>query len=287
MKRRMEFIAEKKGHHANVEVCRVVGVSQNTWYRWQSGSKRRLERDQRNAELTDLIRRIWLDSGKNYGMPKIWMELREEHGVLVSRKKVARLMREADIHSVSHRKYVKTTVPGATDLPDLVRREFFPETANMVWWGDITYIPTDEGWVFLADLIDGYSGKVVGYSFADNLKTELPLAALAMALRERKPEPGLIQHTDRGTQYTSLRYQLALEKAGVLPSMGATGSCFDNAAAESFFALLKKELVHRVRFETRRQAVRAISAYIRWFNSKRRHSRLDYLCPDAFEEKAA
>ncbi len=286
MKRRKEFIAEKKGHHTITATCRVVGVSDATWYRWQSGTTTRTERAIDDAEFTTAIRYIWEESDLNYGLPRIHKELRT-WGVPCSRKRVARLMRREGIYSHAHRKYVTTTIAGATRMPDLVNRKFSADAADRVWWTDMTYIWTDQGWLYFAPVEDAFSRKVVGWAFADHLRTEMPLSALTMAIKYRRPSPGLIHHSDRGTQYTSLTYQNALMAAQMLPSLGRTGSCFDNAAAESFFASLKKELIHRRRWQTRNQAIRAIMKYIRWYNSQRLHSTLGYLSPDRFEAQRA
>jgi putative transposase len=286
MKRRQEFIAEKKGHHTITAIGRVVGVSHATWYRWQSGATKREEREAKNAELIALIREIWEASDMNYGLPKIHAALRDQ-GIRCSRKRVRRLMRKDGIYSHSHRKHITTTIAGATNMPDLVKRNFSADAPDRLWWTDITYIWTDEGWLYFAPVEDAFSRKVVGWAFADNLRTELPLAALKMAIKNRKPTPGLIHHSDRGTQYTSIKYQNALMAAQMLPSMGATGVCFDNAAAESFFASLKKEKINRRRWQTRNQAIRAITKYIRWYNSQRLHSTLGYISPDTFEAQMA
>jgi len=283
MKRRLEFIAEKKGHHTITATRRVVGVSNGTWYRWQGGVTRRTEKAAEEEQLLAVIREIWHGSKERYGLPKIHEKLRDR-GILTSRKRVHRLMRQAGIFSHAHRRRIRTTIPGATDLPDLVKQKFMAMAVDRVWWTDITYIWTDEGWLYFAPIEDAFSRKVVGWAFADNLRTELPLAALKVAIRKRKPAPGLIHHSDRGCQYTSWRYQAALTKAGMLASMGKTGVCYDNAAAESFFSLLKKEVIYRrERWATRKQVIRAITAYIRWFNSDRIHSTLGMVSPDDFE----
>lgn len=286
MKRRQEFIAAKKGHHANTVICRVVGVPDGTWYRWQSGTPRRDQRAVENAALTKIIREIWEASDMNYGLPNIHAEL-HHRGITCSRKRLARLMRQAGIYSHSHRKYITTTIAGATTMPDLVQRNFTADAVDRVWWTDMTYIWTDEGWLYFAPMEDAFSRKVVGWAFADHLRTELPLAALKMAIRKRKPAPGLIHHSDRGTQYTSIKYQNALMAAKMLQSMGRTGVCFDNAAAESFFASLKKEKIHRRRWQTHKQVIRAIMKYIRWYNGQRLHSTLGRVSPDAFEARMA
>ncbi len=286
MNRRVAFIAEKRGRHTITAGCRVAGVSHATWYRWQSDTTRKEERVSRNAALTATIREIWEGSDRTYGLPRIYWALRHR-GVLCSRKRVCAVMREAGIYSHAHRRHVKTTIPGSTSMPDLVKQKFSARGVDHVWWTDITYIWTDEGWLYFAPVEDAFSRKVVGWAFADNLRTELPLAALKMAVRNRRPRPGLIHHSDRGTQYTSLRYQKALAQAQMLPSMGKTGICYDNAAAESFFASFKKEKLHRRRWHTRNQAIRATVKYVRWYNSERLHSTLGYMSPDAFEAQAA
>ena len=286
MKRRYAFIAAKKeeDHHAKVSrLCSVVGVSHGTWYRQQSGSKKRTQRQEETDTLVGKIRDIWMSNGQTYGSPSIHGALRNT-GVRCSRKRVERLMRINGIFSHVHTHRSRTTIGGdAPSTPDLVERRFTADAPNKVWWTDITYIWTKQGWLYLAAIEDGYSRKVVGYAFADHLKTSLPLKALHRALKARMPQEGLIHHSDRGCQYTSWTYQHELRSRGIRPSMGRTGVCWDNAPAESFWATLKKEVIHRQQWKTRRQVERAVTTYIARFNKERVHSALNYLSPEEFE----
>lgn len=200
MKGRKAFIAEKKGHHATIELCSVVGVSESSWYRWQKAFQQRTERAEDDAALGDLIEFIWLLSDKAYGSPRVTNALREDWGLNVNHKRVRRVMRERGLYSHSHRHYVKTTIPGSTTTPDLVDRLFFAANPDELWVTDITYIRTQQGWLYLAAIMDMATRKIVGYSMADHLRTELPVAALKQALKARKPRPGLIHHSDRGCQ---------------------------------------------------------------------------------------
>jgi putative transposase len=283
VKRRKEFIAEKKSHHATSLLCRVVGVSNSSWYRWQSGEKGRSRRLEADAELTGRIEKIWDGSRKTYGSPRVHRDLRHL-GIKVSRKRVARLMGKAGIYSHAHRKYPRTTIAGEASTADLVRGRFFAERADELWVTDITQIRTDEGWLYLSAIEDMATRKIVGYAMAEHLRTPLPLAALNKALKARRPQPGLIHHSDKGCQYTSGKYQNALAAAGIRQSMGAKGAS-SNAPAESLWASLKKELIHRYYWQTRYSASRAVHSYIRWYNSQRLHSSLDYLSPDSFEQR--
>ena len=286
MMHKYAFIAAKKqeGHHAQVsKLCNVVGVSNGTWYRWQSGSTKRTQRQEETDRLVEKIRGIWTRSTKTYGSPSVHGALRNE-GIHCSRKRVERLMRINGIFSHVHTHRTTTTIAGCTTTtPDLVERRFTADAPNKVWWTDITYIWTKEGWLYLSAIEDVYSRKVVGYAFADNLKTTLPLKALHRALKSRKPADGLVHHSDRGCQYTSWTYQNELLTHGIRPSMGRTGVCWDNAAAESFWATLKKEVIHRQQWKTHQQAIRAVNKYIAWFNQERVHSTLNYVSPDVYE----
>jgi transposase InsO family protein len=288
MTRRKEFIAAKKkeGHHAMIQVRRVMGVSKSSWYRWMAATPKRTQHQEADAELTKLIREMWLESDRSYGWRRILNQLRLD-GHRVNRKRVIRLMQEAGIASVMPRTRVHTTVSAASDVGDHVRRDFHATAPNRVWVTDITYIWTDQGWLYLAALEDLWSRKIVGWAVAPHLRTSLPLAALRMAKRNRHPEDGLIHHSDRGCQYTSDAYQKVLREAGMVSSMGRVGTCYDNAAAESFWASLKKEKLSRYRWRTRRAARRAIADYIAWYNSRRLHSTNGYLSPQAFELRPA
>jgi len=231
------------------------------------------------------IRAIHQRSRGTYGAPRVQAELASQ-GLRVSRKRVARLMREASLQGVSRRRGVLTTVRDgqARPAPDLVQRNFAVEGRDQLWVADITYIPTGSGWLYLAVVLDAWSRRVVGWAMATHLRTELVLAALDMALWRRRPLE-VIHHSDQGTQYTSLAFGQRCRQAGVRPSMGSVGDCFDNALCESFFATLECELLDRQRFRTQDEARRAVFDFIEgWYNLHRRHSSLGYLSPAEFEQ---
>jgi putative transposase len=266
-------------------MCRLLGVSASGYYAWRRRS--RPPRAEADEALLVRIRAIHQRSRGTYGAPRIQFELATE-GIRVSRKRVARLMREAGLQGVSRRRGVFTTVRDgqARPAPDLVKRNFAVEGRDQLWVADITYIPTGSGFLYLAVVLDAWSRRVVGWAMATHLRTELVLAALDMALRQRRPSE-VIHHSDQGTQYTSLAFGQRCRQAGVRPSMGSVGDCFDNALCESFFATLECELLDRQRFRNPADAQRAVFDFIEgWYNLHRRHSALGYLSPAAFEKLA-
>jgi putative transposase len=239
--------------------------------------------------LSERIRAIHTRSRGTYGAPRIHAELREE-GIRVGRKRVARLMQAAGLQGVSRRKAPSTTRRSerARPAPDLVERDFTAAAPNRLWVADITYIPTLVGFLYLAVVLDAFSRRVVGWSMANHLRTQLVLAALEMALGQRKPhsEAGVIHHSDQGCQYTSIAFGARCRVAGVRPSMGSVGDCYDNALCESFFATLECELIDREHFATRAEARLAVFEFIEgWYNPHRRHSALEYQSPMAYERR--
>ena len=284
---RFRLVEAERAQHPVSLLCSVLGVTSAGYYAWRRrGPSLRSVGD---AELRRLIVTIYDGSLQTYGAPRIHAELADEHGVRVGRKRVARLMRELEIAGVSRRgkKRYRTTIPAkdAPSAPDLVRREFRPEGPDRLWVADIKYVPTWQGYLFLACVIDAWSRKVVGWSMRDDLRAELVVDALGMALTRRKPKPGLIHHSDRGSQYTSLAFGKRMQEVGILPSMGRRGDAFDNAVCESFFATLETELIDRHSFETRDQGRLALFHWIEGFyNGRRRHSTLGHRSPDRFEE---
>jgi transposase InsO family protein len=238
--------------------------------------------------LTDQIRAIHKRSRCTYGAPRIHADLRERKQ-RVSRKRVARLMRQAGLAGRPPRRFRRTTVADPmVQVEDLVQRSFTATAPDQKWFGDITYIRTWEGWLYLAVILDAYSRKVVGWAMADHLRTELATDALEMALRTRRPNPGLIHHTDRGVQYTSTAYGELLATHQARQSVGRPGTCWDNAVAESFFATLKTELIYRHVWSTRRHAELAIFEFIAgWYNQHRRHSTLGYCSPAEVERRTS
>jgi putative transposase len=284
---RFRLVEAERAQHPVSLLCKLLGVTSAGYYAWRRrGPSVRLLGD---AELKRMIVSIYDGSLQTYGAPRVHAELADEHGVRVGRKRVARLMRELGIAGVSRRSKsrFKTTIPAkdAPAAPDLVRREFRAPGRDRLWVADIKYVPTWQGYLFLACVIDAWSRKVVGWSMRDDLRSELVVDALGMALIRRQPKRGLVHHSDRGSQYTSLAFGKTMQAAGVLPSMGRRGDAFDNALAESFFATLETELLDRQTFKTRDEARLALFHWIEGFyNSRRRHSTLGQRSPDRFEE---
>ena len=276
--------AEEEERHPVAPACRLLEVSRSAYYCWAAHIPSR--RDVSDAELTALITRIHADSRCTYGAPRIHAELMDQ-GVACGHNRVARLMARAGLVGVSPRRYRTTTIadPDADPIVDLVKRAFGPDTIELdtIYAGDITYIRTWEGWLYLATVIDLGSRRVVGWSMADHMRAELVCDALGMAIEHRRPG-ALIFHSDRGSQYTSGDFAKLCEDNGVTQSMSRPGQCWDNAVAESFFAALKNELIYRNVWATRAEARQAIFEYIEvFFNRRRRHSSLGYRSPAAYE----
>ncbi len=275
--------AEKASTPVSV-CCELLGVSRSGYYEWagRAPSDRALS----DAWLTEKIKQIWTANRKVYGAPRIHAELRLAQGVRVGRKRVERLMRDAGVSGLVARKRGRTTirVPGVRVADDLVERRFRPDAPNVLWIADVTYLRTWEGWLYLAAVQDAFSRRIVGWSMADHMRAELVVDALNMAITRRRPAPGLIHHSDQGSQYVSLAFGQAAGDAGIARSMGSRGCCFDNAVAESFFATLKKELVHRRSWPTRRELTSEVFEYIEaFYNPRRRHSTLRMLSPIDYE----
>jgi len=283
---RFRLIEAEKTQHPVSLLCSVLGVTRAGYYGWRgrSPSRRALADD----GLARLIAQIFKESHETYGVPRIQAELADDHGVRVGRKRVARLMRELGLQGVSRRRKGLRTTVSVKEAPaaaDLVRRQFQAEGPDRLWVADITYVSSWQGYVFLACVIDAWSRKVVGWSMRDDLRSELVVDALGMALTRRRPRPGLVHHSDRGSQYTSLAFGRSVEQARIRPSMGRRGDAFDNAVAESFFATLETELFDRHTFRSRDEARLAVFTYIEGFyNPRRRHSTLGQRSPDRFEE---
>ncbi len=278
--------AEKANHRVNT-MCKALRVSKSGFYDWRDRAPS--ARAQADARLSGKIASIHRDSRETYGAPRIHFELRTL-GVRCARKRVARLMREAGLFGCGgRRRKVRTTLRSSTErtppAPDLVKRNFTPEAPDLLWVADITYVRTWEGWLYLSFVLDTYSRRVVGWSMANHLKTELVLDAVNMAIYNRRPAPGLIHHSDRGSQYTSVEFGSRLKEAGLLPSMGSVADAYDNSMAESFVSTLKRELIHRHSWQNRQTVRTAIFEYIEGFyNTRRRHSALGHLSPSEYEE---
>ncbi len=281
------FIETEKANHRISRMCRVLKVSKSGFYGWRDRPPS--DRARADAMLLEKIARIHRDSRETYGAPRIHFELRVL-GVRCARKRVARLMREAGLFGCGgRRRKARTTLRSRSErtppAPDLVERNFTPEAPDRLWVADITYVRTWEGWLYLAFVLDTYSRKVVGWSMSNNLRTELVVDALNMAIYTRRPQPGLIHHSDRGSQYTSVEFGSRLRKEGLLPSMGSVADVYDNSMAESFVSTLKRELIQRHSWPNRQTARTAIFEYIEGFyNTRRRHSALGHLSPSDYEE---
>lgn len=265
-------------------MCRVLGVSVSGYHAWSRRAPSR--RDTEDAKLIARIRAIHEMSDGTYGAPRVRAELVDVDGLTIGVRKVARLMRKAGLAGVSRRRFcVTTTRDGSPASPDLVKRKFEADGPNKLWVADITYVPTWAGFLFLAVVIDVWSRKIVGWSMAANLKTDLVLIALDTAVSQRQPS-GVIHHSDHGTQYTSVAFGHRCQQAGVQPSMGSVGDAYDNALCESFFASLECELLDRRGFQTHAEARMAVFRYIEgWYNPHRRHSALDYQSPVNYERR--
>jgi putative transposase len=267
-------------------MCRVLGVSPGGYYARQKRPPS--ARAQADSQLSLRIVEIHRRSHATYGAPRIHAELAAQ-GIHVGRKRVARLMTAATLRGESRRKWLTTTVrdPQARPAPDLVERNFTSAAPNQLWVADITYIPTWTGFLYLAVVLDVFSRRIVGWAMETSLRVELVLQALNMALQQRRPT-SVIHHSDQGSQYTSLAFGRRCDHAGVRPSMGSVGDCFDNAMCESFFATLECELLNRRNFKNPAEARSTIFEFIEgWYNPHRRHSGLDYLSPIEYERNHA
>jgi len=282
-------VEREKASHAVVTLCRVLGVSPSGYWAWrQRGRCGRSSRAQADEHLVTHIRLIHQASRGTYGVPRVHAELASA-GMRCGRKRIARLMRGAGLVGCHRRRPFHTTQrdPQAELAPDLVQRTFAAPVLNALWIADITYVPTQyEGFLYLAVILDAFSRRVVGWSMADPLRTELVVAALEMAVWNRRPGEGIIHHSDHGCQYTSLLFGQHCHAVGIRCSMGSVGDCYDNAMAESFFATLECELLARQSFPTQIAARTALFEYIEvFYNRQRRHSALGYLSPDAYERR--
>ena len=265
-------------------MCKVLKVSRSGYYAWRRREKS--GREKSDEKLAEAITEIHVASRRTYGSPRIHAEL-GRRGHRCGRKRVARLMREGGIRAKGKRRFRVSTTDSNHDLPiapNLVERRFSAEGPDKLWVADITYVPTEEGWLYVASILDVFSRRVVGWACAAHMKTSLVLDALNAALTNRQPEPGLVHHSDRGAQYASHAYREALDARGIVCSMSRRGNCLDNAMKESFFRSLKVECVDDERFETRSQARSAVFDYVEiFYNRTRLHSSLGFLSPVDFE----
>jgi putative transposase len=283
---RFRFIAEEAAQFPISLLCRVLGVTRGGYYAWRARPESARARADR--ELSERIGQIHDEVLGIYGAPRIHAELRLAHGIRVARKRVARLMRERGIFGAGRRGGPRTTTrdPARPSAPDLVDRAFARAEPDRLWVCDIKYVGTGQGFLFLAVVQDVFSRRIIGWSMRDDLRAELVLGALGMAVARRRAGPGLVAHSDHGSQYTSLAYGTYAKTSGIALSMGSVGDPWDNAVAETFFASLEKELLRRERLPTREAARMRVFWYIECFyNTRRRHSGLGYLSPAEYEER--
>lgn len=278
-----QFIKEHQHQFRLVKMCEVLGVSRSGYYDWlkrpESGQKAR------NRELTSAVKEVFVKSQNIYGSRKITRKLRKDN-VVVSERTVGRIMKEEGIRSKTVRKYKATTNSkhSLPVYPNLLNQNFRTDGPGRAWVTDITYIPTREGWLYLASVMDLYSRKIIGFETGERMTKELVIKALDRAMTNQPPKEGLIHHSDRGSQYASKDYTDKLKEAGITISMSRKGNCYDNACIESFHSIIKKELIFHQDYTTREEARKSIFSYIvTFYNSWRMHSTLGYMTPNEFE----
>ena len=282
------FVRDHRQRWPAAVICRVLRVTRSGFYAWLK--RKPSKRQQRQEELLAKIRVAHAQNRELYGSPRVHRALLID-GELVSRNTVAKLMRQAKIRAKSRRRYVPRTTDSTHAKPiadNVLDRDFTAESVNRKWVADITYVPTAQGWLYLAGVLDCFSRKLVGWAMADHVETDLVADALKMALQQRGPDgQKLLHHSDRGVQYASDDYQHLLEQLRITCSMSGRGDCYDNAMMESFWATLKTELVHHQTYATREQARQSIFEYVEvFYNRKRLHSSLGYVSPESFEAAA-
>ena len=279
------FIEEHRDAWPIVRQCDARSVSTSGFYTWRQRPES--PRFKEDKKLRTVIHTLFHNFRGIYGSPRIYKEMRSI-GYRIGRKRVERLMREMKLFASPSKRFVRTTDSDHDDpiAPNLLKQEFSATKPNEKWVGDITYVQTTGGWLFLATVIDLYSRKVVGWSFSRSMNRQIIIDALGMAVENRRPEPGLIFHSDRGSQYASYEYRALLKEHNITASMSRTACCYDNAVAESFFHSLKVEEVYRNTYKNYEHAKTAIFKYIECFyNRRRRHSTIEYLCPEEYEER--
>jgi transposase InsO family protein len=281
---RFQFIEDHRDEFPITRMCKVLEVSPSGYYAWRTRPVS--AREMANQALAKQIEMVYNDSYGTYGSPRVYRELKTQ-GVACSENRVARLMRLLGLRAKQTRCYKSTTRRNKAHAvaPNLLRRDFVAHRPNQKWLADITYIPTLEGWLYLALILDLFTRRIVGWAMSHRMTSDLTLAALKMAIRQRRPGPGLIHHSDQGSQYTDGAYQALLKAHGIQASMNGVGSWYDNAPMESFIGTLKSEWAHHRQYRTRAEARSDLFFYIEaFYNRRRRHSSLDYLSPEAYEQ---
>jgi putative transposase len=277
-----------KANYGISMLCETLGVSASGYYDWFHRQSQPAARTQQDQQLKEQIRRIHQESRQTYGSPRIQFEL-SQAGAVHGRNRIARLMRDQKLCGRAKGRFRIRTTESNHDhplAPNRLAQLPAPDAVNQIWLGDITYIPTGEGWLYLAGILDRYSRRIVGWAMGQNIDTQLVLAAWEMAQRQCQPVTKLVFHSDRGSQYASSDFRQALASSQTQASMSRSGNCYDNAVMEAFWSTLKMELVYRQDFATRRQAREAIFEYIEvFYNRQRRHSALDYKSPSVFENQ--
>ena len=281
---RFEFIENHREAFPVNRMCKVLDVSRSGYYAWRDRPPSK--REMANRELYKKIEAVYHQSHGTYGSPRIYQALKRQD-VACSENRVARLMRLRGLRAKQTKTYKTTTRRNEADpvAPNVLGRDFEADGPNEKWSSDISYIPTEEGWLYLAVTIDLYSRRVVGWAMSDRMTTDLTLRALRMAVHHRNVDPGLVHHSDRGSQYTDHDYQQLLKDWGIQVSMNGVGTWYDNAPLESFFGTLKSEWVHHCKYETRQEARTDLFYYIEAFYNRRRlHSALGYVSPETYEQ---
>jgi len=282
---RFQFIADHEAEFAVRPMCTALNVSPSGYYAWRKRPPS--AREMANQALFKDIETVYNDNNGLYGSPRIHAELKAQ-GKRCGQNRVARLMRLRHLRARQVRRYKVTTQRDKRHpvAPNLLKRDFVADRPNQKWLSDITYLPTQEGWLYLATILDLFSRRIVGWAMSERIDGELTLAALHMALQQRQPLPGLMHHSDQGRQYTDSAYQTLLKDCGFQVSMNGVGTWYDNAPMESFFGTLKSELIYLCVYRTRNEARTSVFSYIEaFYNRRRRHSALDYLSPEVYEQR--
>ena len=281
---RYQFIDDHRDEFPVTRMCKVLKVSRSGYYAWRTRPVS--AREMANRKLANKIEAVYNESDGTYGSPRIHSELNAQ-GVVCGKNRIARLMMLRGLCAKQHRRYRATTKRNRDHraAPNLLKRNFTTERPNQVWLSDITYIPTQEGWLYLAAVLDLYARRIVGWAMADRMTSDLTLTALRMALRQRQPKLALLHHSDQGSQYTDGQYQALLKEYGIQVSMNGAGTWYDNSQMESFFGTLKSERVHHLVYRAHQEARTDLFQYIEGFyNPRRRHSSLGYLSPADYEK---